>query len=241
LKTEAFENSQNRLMSVSSIAFNTALELTAFPPVDYYSSTEFQFFESAKTIIYYLALALLAVSLFIFPTKTHLHSFTFSFIVAKVWLMFGLALEDKLDWVNFVLQDIKGFALIGGVSMGDCCHKMSTFYEYSSELVGNSLWVILTWVAVWLFLGLIHFVNRFITKIPGLVQYSNYFGLTTHLVLSFHIFYASLNSLYHYSIENKIDAFNTSLSIAIILFSIILVASTWYLTSNSKSHRLNSQ
>ena len=222
-------------MSVSSITFNTALELTAFPPVDYYSSTEFQFFESAKTIIYYLALALLAVSLFVFPTKTHLHSFTFSFIVAKVWLMLGLALEEKLDWVNFVLQDIKGFALIGGVSMGECCHKMSTFYEYSSELVSNSLWVILAWVAVWLFLGLIHFVNRFITKIPGLVQYSNYFGLTTHLVLSFHIFYASLNSLYHYSIENKIDAFNTTASIGIFLLCFFIIIAVWVLTSSKSS------
>jgi len=31
-----------------------------------------------------------------------------------------------------VLQDIKGFAMIGGVSMGGCCQNISTFYEYSS-------------------------------------------------------------------------------------------------------------
>jgi hypothetical protein len=146
------------------------LELTTFPPVNFYSSNDFNFFENAKNIIFYLSIALLAVSLFIFPTKTHLHSVTFSFIVAKVWLMFGLGLEGKLDWVNFVLQDVKGLAMIGGVSMGNCCHKVSTFYDYSSELVSNSLWVMAAWGVVWLFLGVVYFVNRFIKKVPGLVQ-----------------------------------------------------------------------
>jgi hypothetical protein len=210
------------------------LEVTTFPPVDYYSSNEFQFFEQAKTVIYYLAIVLLAVSLIIFPTKTHLHSVTFSFIIAKIWLMFGLGLEEKLDWVNFVLRDIKGFALIGGVSMGECCHKVSTFYDYSSELVGNSLWVMVAWVAVWLSLGVVYFVNRFVRKVPGLVQYSNYYALTVHLILSFHIFYASLNSLYNYSIESKIDAFNTTLSIGILLLCLFLLISVCFLTYNMK-------
>ncbi len=84
--------------------------------------------------------------------------------------MFGLGLEGKLDWVNFVLQDVKGLAMIGGVSMGNCCHKVSTFYDYSSELVSNSLWVMAAWGVVWLFLGVVYFVNRFIKKVPGLVQ-----------------------------------------------------------------------
>jgi hypothetical protein len=142
----------------------------------------------------------MVLSLVIIPKKTHLHSFTFSFIVAKVWLIFGLALEDKLDWVNHVLKDIKPWAMVGGFSMGPCCHNVSTFYEYKSELVSNSLFVLIAWVAVWMTLGVVYFINKFISKIEVVVQYVNYFAVTIHLVLGFHIFYSSLNSIYHYSI-----------------------------------------
>ncbi len=100
--------------------------------MDFYNRKEIQFFQSSRTVIYYLALALMIRSLIVVPKKTHLHSFTFSFIVGKVWLIFGLSLENKLDWVNYVLNDIKGFAFIGGISMGSCCRSVSSFYGYSS-------------------------------------------------------------------------------------------------------------
>ncbi len=79
-----------------------------------------------------LSLLLLIVSLIAIPKKTHLHSFTLSFIIAKVWLIFGLALEGKLDWTSHILKCVKNFAMIGGESMGDCCHNLSTFYNYKT-------------------------------------------------------------------------------------------------------------
>lgn len=102
--------------------------------------------------------------------------------------------------MNFVLKDLKQMAMVGGVEMGGCCHSISAFYQYTSEIVSNSLYVLVAWAAVWVLLGVINFVHRFIADIQTGVQYANYFALSIHLILSFHIFYSSMNALYHFSI-----------------------------------------
>jgi len=224
---------KNRLLIVSSITFDAEMKISAFPPVIYYSSSENEFFKSAKSIIYYLALSLLILSLMAVSKKMHLHSFTFTVIVAKVWLTFGLTLEDKLDWVNTVLQDIKPFAMIGGISLGKCCTNQSSFYEHSSEFLSNSLYILILWIISWIFCGILYTINKFCTTIYRPVEYLNYFTMTIHLLLIFPMFYSSLNVLYNYSIDNPVDVFNTFLAIAISILCLFILCLSWILSSNT--------
>jgi hypothetical protein len=90
--------------------------------------------------------------------------------------------------------------MIGGISAGNCCYNVSDFYNYKSELISNSLFVLIAWASTWVIEGFLIFVNKYVSKIPEILEYSNYFTVTIHLTLIFHIFYSSINSLYHYTI-----------------------------------------
>jgi hypothetical protein len=46
----------------------------------------------------------------------------------------------------------------------------------------------------------------------------------------YNITYSSFNSLYHYSIQNQADAFNTTLGITLIILTGVILALTWGLT-----------
>ena len=96
--------------------------------------------------------------------------------------------------------------------------------------MGNSLFVIILWIVCWLAEGLLLAYNKYIDKIPFVLSYSNYYTVTVHLLVSFHITYAAINALFNYTMENSIDAFNTTVSVAFSLFCFALMAMTWSIT-----------
>lgn len=55
------------------------------------------------------------MSLLVFK-KMHLHGLSFIHIPAKIYLIFGLAIGNRTDWINYLLKEIKLFGLIDGIS-----------------------------------------------------------------------------------------------------------------------------
>lgn len=121
-------------------------------------------------------------------------------------------------------------SMFGGFSLGNCCKKINEFYNFSSELISNSFFILLALIIVWILVGISYLVFKYFIKKIEIWNYAKYFALTAHILLIFPIFYTSLNALNFYSLENIVDAFNITLSIAISIFSLFLVILSWYVT-----------
>ena len=81
-------------------------------------------------------------------------------------------------------------------------------------------------------------IDRFIENIPQVLAYSHYYTVTAHLMVSFHIIYASVNAVYSYQMENITDVFNTNFSISIAIFCFVVMSLTWYITYHSITPKL---
>jgi hypothetical protein len=57
-----------------------------------------------------------------------LHLLSFTYIPAKIFLIFGFAISTKTDWINYLLKDLKYTGLIGGITLGECCDNLNVFY-----------------------------------------------------------------------------------------------------------------
>jgi hypothetical protein len=63
-------------------------------------------------------IVLLGLCLLLIPSKVHLHSVTLIWIPAYLYLVYGVAMENSTDWVKWSLENVGGFAFVGGFSIG---------------------------------------------------------------------------------------------------------------------------
>ena len=141
-----------------------------------------------------------------------------------------------MDWLNYVLEDLKISSFIGGVSIsnGECCTDISDFYDYSTELTQNSMFVIALWILSLITGAVIRGIKFYWIEnkvIKELLEYSNYFMVTVHLGFGFHVIFASVNALFRYSTENIFDFINMVLAIIVCILCLLIVVLTWSMTN----------
>jgi hypothetical protein len=93
---------------------------------------------------------------------------------------------------------------------------------------------LLIWVIFWIIYAIFALYDKLCVPIRQKLENLSYFILTIHLIFFYNVSYSSFNSLYHYSIQNQADAFNTTLGITLIILTGVILALTWGLTWNVK-------
>ena len=111
--------SYSRLLQI--VNFNSSFTLATYPPAIYYSDTIITSFNSLKYYLSILLACLLILSFVLVPKKMHLHSLTFVYIPAQIFITFGVIDEMYTDWVKYTLQNCSNSAMIGGFTFGQCC------------------------------------------------------------------------------------------------------------------------
>jgi hypothetical protein len=130
----------------------------------------------------------------------HLHSLTFIYLPAQIFITYGLVADPFTDWIKFSLQNMMSSALIGGFSFGECCTNQSTFYHLTSEITTMSGIVFVVLLFSWIFYGFLEYFHSKCMNIDGTLKNVRYFTITLNLGIIFTIIYSSMNSLYHYTL-----------------------------------------
>ena len=62
----------------------------------------------------------------------HLHSISFVYIPAQIFIVYCLVASRYTDWVQYSLQFMNRAAMLGGFSMGQCCQSTYSTYSLTS-------------------------------------------------------------------------------------------------------------
>ncbi len=185
-------------------------------------------------MILVLSIVVLILSLAIIPKKMGVHSVSFAPMLAYTYVALVLAAEDEVDWILYILQRMKYSALAFGISLGDCCVVSGPQSGYNTEIFDNSGIAILLLVFIWLMNGIAFFYHKQCTPFAKFLTVCQYYFLTGMMCLTFHLTYASMNTLYNYQMKGGVDAVNTTFSIFIFMAMCGVTLMVWLITYNLK-------
>jgi hypothetical protein len=100
--------------------------------------------------------------------------------------------------------------------------------------LGNAGFVVLALAVGWITFGGFRIAERWgDEKISKSTGYAWYYLLTLQLLLLTQMVYFSLYALLKYTLNNKIDAINTAISLFFFLSVVFFLAALYFLTANS--------
>lgn len=191
-------------------------------------------FNLISTIINYLSIGLLVLNLMIVPKSYGLHSITMVWITPILFFTYYYSTSYSNEWISKIMASTQIFSFYSGFSLGMCC-SADTFKNMSSEVTYNIGYILIVLVVFWLAFGVLKAISVYSwgENLNKWLAMLKYYIFIVHLMVVPQICYASLNSLSNFRLLNRIDSINTTLSLLILLFVILMLVSLWYLTKIS--------
>jgi hypothetical protein len=215
---------------LATITFSSSFNLNTYPPAVYYPPSTSAEFSQLQYDLTAVSICLLVLAFILVPKKMHLHVLSVAYLPAHVFITYGLVADQYTDWIKYSLQNTRYSALIGGFSFGNCCQEQSTYYSITSEVVSLSAIVLFVLLLSWLVFGLMQYFHSRCLNIESTLRTISYFIFTVTFAVLFAITYASVNSLYHFTLVTPNDTFNTVLGLLLSIFFLLLVVVLWIVT-----------
>lgn len=172
---------------------------------------------------------------FLFPKRMYFNIFTFSYIPAEIYIVFGVACEPITDWIKASLQNSSYPALIYGFNIYECC-QVSDFLGYSTKISVNSGVVIICQFVLWAIYGILVLVSRNFCPInPKINMFFRYFIITLQFCVLFHLVYSAINSLYNSSLTEEENPINVCIGIFMTVYLFAFMAWVWVLAYYSQA------
>jgi hypothetical protein len=115
-----------------SISFESTFSIETYPPALYYPDTTLTSFTQLQNYITAVSIALLVLALIIVPKRMHLHSLSFVYLPAQIYVTYCLNTSKLTDWIQFTLQFMNRAGMLGGFGMGQCCQSTYSSYGLTS-------------------------------------------------------------------------------------------------------------
>lgn len=217
-----------------SVAFEITVD--SFPPANYIDSSTTSFYANCDSALQILSLVLIVMCLIVVPRKWALHSLSLSWLPPYIYLIYFHSTAYTNDWISASVGGLARQSMKGGVTLGDCC-SVDSIKGTSSEFLSNAGLIILALIVGWAIYGLAKLVdscrdsNDKQSKGTGYVWY---YLLSVQLIVLMQVSYYSVYALGKYTLNNRTDAINITLSLFMLFSVLFFMASLWYLTFKSK-------
>jgi hypothetical protein len=242
--TLSYSDNRRRLQEVEmsdphrtllAVAFTSNFNITAFPPANFITAGTYTYYDISSEVIFYLSITLTLLNLIVVPRRYALHSLTLSWIVPYLYFTLFLSTSYTTEWVASIATKLKHIAGYWGFSLGECCVH-DDIQSTTSELMHNVGAILCVLAASWVVFGLVSLCSSKCESESLLRGYRifKYYMLTAHLYCLAQLTYASTTPLYHYTLNNRIDAANITLALFLLITICFSLVSLCYTTSISK-------
>ena len=120
---------------LATLTFDSTFSIDTYPPALYYPDTTLTSFTQLQSYITALSIALLVLSFIIVPKRMHLHTLSFVYIPAQIYVAYCLTASKLTDWIQYTLQFMNRAGMFGGFGMGRCCQSTYSAYGLTSEIM----------------------------------------------------------------------------------------------------------
>lgn len=218
-----------------AVAFTSNFNITAFPPANFITADTYTYYDISTEVILYLSIVLTILNLIVVPRRYALHSLTLSWIVPYLYSTLFLSTSYTTEWVASIASKLKHVAAYWGFSLGECCER-DYIQSTTSELMDNVGAILCLLAASWIAFGILSLFSSKCENEPLLRGYRmfKYYMLTAHLYFVAQLTYAATSPVFHYTLNNRIDAINITLSLFLLIAICFSLVSLCYVTSISK-------
>lgn len=124
-----------RLLAVVSSTINFTFDFTivTFPPANFYPEETYNLHKILGILLKVISLATLALSLlsYIGVKRTPFYSIEALNLLVVIYVSQGYGLNDYIDWLGYVILNMKESTLISGIALPDCqCPKIDALRNF---------------------------------------------------------------------------------------------------------------